>query len=118
MGDTGPCGRCSEIYVDRGPTVPGTGDFMTDIAAGSERFVEIWNNVFMQFDRDAGGVLTPLPAPSIDTGMGLERITAVMQGTHLELRHRPVHAAARRPSAGWPSAATAARWTRPTSRCA
>ena len=81
MGETGPCGRCSEIYVDRGPGVPGTGDFMTDIAAGSERFVEIWNNVFMEFDRGEGGVLTALPARSIDTGMGLERITAVMQGT-------------------------------------
>jgi alanyl-tRNA synthetase len=81
MGDTGPCGRCSEIYVDRGAGVAGTGDFMTDIASGSERFVEIWNNVFMEFDRDAGGVLTPLPARSIDTGMGLERIAAVMQGT-------------------------------------
>ena len=81
MGDTGPCGRCSEIYVDRGPGVPGTGDFMADIAAGSERFVEIWNNVFMEFDRNAEGVLTPLPARSIDTGMGLERIAAVMQGT-------------------------------------
>jgi len=81
MGETGPCGRCSEIYVDRGPGVPGTGDFMTDIAAGSERFVEIWNNVFMEFDRGAEGALTPLPAKSIDTGMGLERITAVLQGT-------------------------------------
>jgi alanyl-tRNA synthetase len=81
MGDTGPCGRCSEIYIDRGPGVPGTGEFMTDLAAGSERFVEIWNNVFMEFDRDAGGGLTPLPARSIDTGMGLERIAAVMQGT-------------------------------------
>ena len=81
MGDTGPCGRCSEIYVDRGAGVAGTGDFMTDIASDSERFVEIWNNVFMEFDRDAHGVLTPLPARSIDTGMGLERIAAVMQGT-------------------------------------
>jgi alanyl-tRNA synthetase len=81
MGDTGPCGRCSEIYVDRGPGVAGSGDFMTDIASGSARFVEVWNNVFMEFDRDAAGVLTPLPARSIDTGMGLERIAAVMQGT-------------------------------------
>jgi alanyl-tRNA synthetase len=81
MGDTGPCGRCSEIYVDRGPSVPGTGDFMADVAAGSERFVEIWNIVFMEFDRGADGGLTPLPAPSIDTGMGLERLAAVMQGT-------------------------------------
>jgi alanyl-tRNA synthetase len=81
MGDTGPCGRCSEIYIDRGPGVAGTGDFMTDIQAGSERFVEIWNNVFMEFDRGVGGTLTPLPAPSIDTGMGLERISAVMAGS-------------------------------------
>ena len=81
MGDTGPCGRCSEIYYDRGPAVPGTGRFITDVESGSERFVEIWNNVFMEFARDQAGVLTPLPAPSIDTGMGLERISAVMQGT-------------------------------------
>jgi alanyl-tRNA synthetase len=81
MGDTGPCGRCSEIYVDRGPGVPGTGRFIDDVDSGSERFVEIWNNVFMEFERDDSGTLTPLPAPSIDTGMGLERISAVMQGT-------------------------------------
>jgi alanyl-tRNA synthetase len=81
MGDTGPCGRCSEIYVDRGASVPGTGNFIADVESGSERFVEIWNNVFMEFERDAQGTLTPLPAPSIDTGMGLERISAVMQGT-------------------------------------
>ncbi len=80
MGDTGPCGRCSEIYIDRGPSIAGSGDFMTDIQSGSERFVEIWNNVFMEFDRSAAGVLAPLPAPSIDTGMGLERISAVMAG--------------------------------------
>jgi len=81
MGDTGPCGRCSEIYVDRGAQVPGTGNFVVDVESGSERFVEIWNNVFMEFERNDQGVLTPLPAPSIDTGMGLERISAVMQGT-------------------------------------
>jgi alanyl-tRNA synthetase len=81
MGDTGPCGRCSEIYVDRGPGVAGTGDFIRDVESGSERFVEIWNNVFMEFERNDQGVLTPLPAPSIDTGMGLERVSAVMQGT-------------------------------------
>jgi alanyl-tRNA synthetase len=81
MGDTGPCGRCSEIYVDRGAGVAGSGDFITDVESGSERFVEIWNNVFMEFERDDQGTLTPLPAPSIDTGMGLERISAVMQGT-------------------------------------
>src|SRR5207237_6940297 len=66
MGDTGPCGRCSEIYFVRGGT-------------GADPEIEIWNNVFMEFERSAGGVLTPLPAPSIDTGMGLERITAVRQ---------------------------------------
>ncbi len=81
MGDTGPCGRCSEIYVDRGKSVPGTGNFVQDVEGGSERFVEIWNNVFMEFERNEQGTLTPLPAPSIDTGMGLERISAVMQGT-------------------------------------
>ncbi len=81
MGDTGPCGRCSEIYVDRGAGIAGSGNFILDVESGSERFVEIWNNVFMEFERDEKGTLTPLPAPSIDTGMGLERISAVMQGT-------------------------------------
>jgi alanyl-tRNA synthetase len=81
MGDTGPCGRCSEIYYDRGPSAGGTGDFMTDVMAGTGRFVEIWNNVFMEFERKADGTLSPLPARSIDTGMGLERIAAVMKGT-------------------------------------
>ncbi|MEP6782364.1 MAG: alanine--tRNA ligase, partial [Acidobacteriota bacterium] len=81
MGETGPCGRCSEIYVDRGAGIPGSGNFVQDVEGGSERFVEIWNNVFMEFERDDKGTLTPLPAPSIDTGMGLERISAVMQGT-------------------------------------
>ncbi len=81
MGDTGPCGRCSEIYYDRGDGVSGTGDFMADITSGSERFVEIWNNVFMEFERQADGMLRDLPARSIDTGMGLERISAVLKGT-------------------------------------
>jgi alanyl-tRNA synthetase len=80
MGDSGPCGRCSEIYYDRGSSVPGTGQFMADVESGSERFVEIWNNVFMEFERQTDGTLTPLPAPSIDTGMGLERVSAIMQG--------------------------------------
>ncbi|MFN7980754.1 MAG: alanine--tRNA ligase [Vicinamibacterales bacterium] len=66
MGDTGPCGRCSEIYFVRG-------------GSGADPEIEIWNNVFMEFERSADGTLTPLPAPSIDTGMGLERITAVLQ---------------------------------------
>jgi alanyl-tRNA synthetase len=80
MGDTGPCGPCSEIHYDMGPAASDQGH--TDCEFGCEcgRYVEIWNLVFMQFDRDAGGVLNPLPAPSIDTGMGLERLTAVLQG--------------------------------------
>jgi len=81
MGETGPCGRCSEIYYDRGPSVPGTGSVVVDVESGSDRFVEIWNNVFMEFNRGDEGVLAPLPAPSIDTGMGLERVSAVLQGT-------------------------------------
>ncbi|MGQ0733019.1 MAG: alanine--tRNA ligase [Acidobacteriota bacterium] len=81
MGETGPCGRCSEIYYDRGEGVPGTGDFVTDVASGSGRFVEIWNNVFMEFERQADGSLRDLPARSIDTGMGLERMAAVLAGT-------------------------------------
>jgi alanyl-tRNA synthetase len=81
MGETGPCGPCSEIHYDLGPEGAEPGreheKFPED---GGGRFVEIWNLVFMQYDRDASGVLTPLPRPSIDTGMGLERMTAVMQG--------------------------------------
>src|SRR6202453_5083731 len=81
MGDTGPCGPCSEIHYDMGPAASEPGheheQFPSD--AGG-RFVEIWNLVFMQFNRDASGVMTPLPRPSIDTGMGLERVAAVLQG--------------------------------------
>ncbi|NOZ01074.1 MAG: alanine--tRNA ligase [Deltaproteobacteria bacterium] len=76
MGDTGPCGPCSEIHIDRGPSFKGT-DLLKD---PGDRFMELWNLVFMQYDRDAEGALSPLPAPSIDTGMGLERICAVLQG--------------------------------------
>jgi alanyl-tRNA synthetase len=81
MGDTGPCGPCSEIYYDFGPEAadPGKEDVAFPGDAG-DRYVEIWNLVFMQYDRDAKGVLTPLPRPSIDTGMGLERTCAVLQG--------------------------------------
>jgi alanyl-tRNA synthetase len=80
MGDTGPCGPCSEIYYDMGAAASDQGH--TDCAFGCDcgRYVEIWNLVFMQFDRDASGKLTPLPKPSIDTGMGLERTAAVLQG--------------------------------------
>jgi alanyl-tRNA synthetase len=81
MGETGPCGPCSEIHFDYGPSAAAPGreheQFPDD---GGGRFVEIWNLVFMQFDRSADGVLTPLPRPSIDTGMGLERVAAVLQG--------------------------------------
>jgi alanyl-tRNA synthetase len=80
MGDTGPCGPCSEIFYDHGPQVPGGPPGSPD--ADGDRYIEIWNLVFMQFDRDASGKLTPLPKPSVDTGMGLERLAAVMQGVH------------------------------------
>jgi alanyl-tRNA synthetase len=84
MGDTGPCGRCSEIHYFRGNDVPceeaRAGRTCRGIDCSCDRFVEVWNNVFMEFDRQPDGTLIPLPAPSIDTGMGLERITAVIQG--------------------------------------
>ncbi|MDX2416533.1 MAG: alanine--tRNA ligase [Xanthomonadales bacterium] len=80
MGDTGPCGPCSEIFYDHGPEIPG-GPPGTPEEDG-DRYVEIWNLVFMQYDRDAAGTLRPLPKPSVDTGMGLERLAAVMQGVH------------------------------------
>jgi len=79
MGDTGPCGPCTEIFWDNGPGV-GCGSPDCAVGCDCDRYMEIWNNVFMQFDRSADGTLTPLPKPSVDTGMGLERITAVMQG--------------------------------------
>jgi alanyl-tRNA synthetase len=80
MGDTGPCGPCSEIFYDHGPAVPGGPPGSVD--EDGDRYIEIWNLVFMQFDRSASGELTALPKPSVDTGMGLERISAVMQGVH------------------------------------
>ncbi len=80
MGDTGPCGPCSEIFYDHGPDVAGGPPGSPD--EDGDRYVEVWNLVFMQFDRAADGTLTPLPAPSVDTGMGLERIAAVMQNVH------------------------------------
>jgi alanyl-tRNA synthetase len=80
MGDTGPCGPCSEIFYDHGEDVPGGPPGSPD--EDGDRYVEIWNLVFMQFDRSADGEMNPLPKPSVDTGMGLERIAAVMQGVH------------------------------------
>ncbi|WP_104204993.1 alanine--tRNA ligase [Billgrantia saliphila] len=97
MGDTGPCGPSSEIFYDHGPEVwggpPGSPE------EDGDRYIEIWNLVFMQFDRDAAGNLNPLPKPSIDTGMGLERVSAVMQGVHsnyeIDLFQNLLEAAAR-----------------------
>ena len=80
MGDTGPCGPCSEVFYDHGPEVPG-GPPGTPEEDG-DRYIELWNLVFMQFNRTADGEMTPLPKPSVDTGMGLERISAVLQGVH------------------------------------
>jgi alanyl-tRNA synthetase len=80
MADTGPCGPCAEIFWDHGPGIPGGPPGSKD--ADSDRYVEIWNLVFMQFNRDENGVLIPLPKPSVDTGMGLERVAAVLQGVH------------------------------------
>src|SRR5947208_1065189 len=80
MGDVGPCGPCSEIFYDHGPQIPGGPPGSPD--AEGDRFIEIWNLVFMQFEQHADGTRVALPRPSIDTGMGLERIAAVLQGTH------------------------------------
>ena len=78
MGDTGPCGPCSEIHLDRGPE-HGCGRPDCDVACDCDRFLEIWNLVFMQFNRDESGTMTPLPKPSIDTGLGLERMASIIQ---------------------------------------
>jgi alanyl-tRNA synthetase len=101
MGDTGPCGPCTEIFYDHGPQhwggPPGSPE------EDGDRFIEIWNNVFMQFNRDEAGVMHPLPKPSVDTGMGLERISAVLQGVHanyeIDLFQALLKAAARETSA-------------------
>src|SRR3990170_895045 len=96
MGDTGPCGPCSEIFYDHGPGIPGGPPGSPE--EDGDRYVEIWNLIFMQFSRDAKGVLTPLPKPSVDTGMGLERVAAVMQGVHsnyqIDIFQKLIHAAA------------------------
>jgi len=80
MGDTGPCGPCTEIFYDHGEQVAGGPPGSPD--EDGDRYIEIWNLVFMQFDRDAEGKMTPLPSPSVDTGMGLERLAAILQGGH------------------------------------
>src|SRR5437667_194731 len=84
MGDTGPCGPCSEVHFHQGDHIPcaeeAAGRQCLGVACECDRWLEIWNLVFMQFNRDANGVMTPLPRPSIDTGMGLERTAAVLQG--------------------------------------
>ena len=97
MGDTGPCGPCTEIFYDHGPEIPGGPPGTPD--EDGDRYIEIWNNVFMQYNRDEAGVLHPLPKPSVDTGMGLERISAVMQHVHsnyeIDLFQALIQAAAR-----------------------
>ncbi len=80
MGDVGPCGPCTEIFYDHGADIPGGPPGTPD--EDGDRYIEVWNLVFMQYDRSADGTLTPLPKPSVDTGMGLERISAVLQGVH------------------------------------
>ena len=102
MGDTGPCGPCSEIFYDHGPEIPGGPPGSPE--EDGDRYIEIWNNVFMQFNRDEAGVMHPLPKPSVDTGMGLERISAVLQHVHsnyeIDLMQALVRAAARETNQG------------------
>jgi len=97
MADTGPCGPCTEVFFDHGPGVPGGPPGSPD--ADGDRYIEIWNLVFMQYNRDAAGTLNALPKPSVDTGMGLERIAAVLQGVHsnyeIDLFQDLIRAAAR-----------------------
>ena len=88
MGDTGPCGPCSEIFFDHGDKVAGGPPGSAD--QDGDRFIEVWNLVFMQFEQHEGGKRTSLPKPSIDTGMGLERIAAILQGVAQQLRDRSV----------------------------
>src|SRR5260221_6831178 len=80
MGDTGPCGPCSEIFYDHGRGIAGGPPGSAD--EDGDRYIEIWNNVFMQFNRDEHGAMHALPKPSVDTGMGLERLSAILQGVH------------------------------------
>jgi alanyl-tRNA synthetase len=113
MGDTGPCGRCSEVHYFRGRDLPCPEPVCRGVACSCDRYVELWNNVFMEFDRQVDGRLNPLPAPSIDTGMGLERVSAVLQGTisnydtdlfaPLLARIGEVSGLTYSPTPGWPS---------------
>ncbi|MBK7423532.1 MAG: alanine--tRNA ligase [Propionivibrio sp.] len=100
MGDTGPCGPCTEIFYDHGEHIPGGPPGSPD--EDGDRYIEIWNNVFMQFNRDENGVMHPLPKPSVDTGMGLERVAAVLQHVHsnyeIDLFQSLIRAAARETS--------------------
>ncbi|GAB1425458.1 hypothetical protein MASR2M16_26920 [Thauera terpenica] len=100
MGDTGPCGPCTEVFYDHGEHI--WGGLPGSPEEDGDRFIEIWNNVFMQFNRDEQGVMHPLPKPSVDTGMGLERISAVLQGVHanyeIDLFQALITAAARETS--------------------
>jgi alanyl-tRNA synthetase len=111
MADTGPCGPCSEIFYDHGPEVAGGPPGSAD--EDGDRYIEIWNLVFMQYDRDASGKLTPLPRPCVDTGMGLERIAAVLQHVHsnydIDLFRALIAAAARETGSGDPSKLDPAR---------
>ena len=121
MGDTGPCGRCSEIYYFRGNEIPCDEPVCRGVECSCDRYVEIWNNVFMEFDRQPDGTLNPLPALSVDTGMGLERITSVIQGKLATYDTDAVHADPRRHRPrGRPQVhgATGFRSTTRTSRCA
>jgi alanyl-tRNA synthetase len=97
MADTGPCGPCSEIFYDHGPHIPGGPPGSPE--EDGDRYIEIWNNVFMQFEMHEDGSVTPLPAPCVDTGMGLERLAAILQGVHsnyeIDLFERLIQAAAR-----------------------
>ncbi|MBD3610622.1 MAG: alanine--tRNA ligase, partial [Gammaproteobacteria bacterium] len=97
MGDTGPCGPCTEIFYDHGEDIPG--GLPGTPEEDGDRYIEIWNNVFMQYNRDEKGEMHPLPKPSVDTGMGLERISAILQGGHsnydIDLFQALIKAAAR-----------------------
>ena len=120
MGDTGPCGPCSEIFFDHGDEIPGGPPGSAD--SEGDRFIEIWNLVFMQYEQLEGGKRVDLPRPSIDTGMGLERIAAVLQGTHdnyaIDLFRALIQAIAEltKVSTGRPAEGLASRHRRPSAR--